>query len=108
MAIRGPKRAMNPWIDPVPADPARLLLRDIVSRGAHSRPFGFAPAPMQTKTLPEIESSELKSVRQFLTSLPDEERQTKAPRPAGESKGSIPLRNGITRARSRPRVSSES
>ena len=83
-------------------------LCDIVSRGTLSSPFGFVPAPMQTKPLPEIDSSELKSVRQFLTSLRDEERQTKAPRPAGEPKGTVTLRNGITRARTRPRVSAES
>jgi hypothetical protein len=63
---------------------------------------------MQTKPLPEIDSSELKSVRQFLTSLRDEERQTKAPRPSGDPKGTVTLRNGITRARTRPRVSAES
>lgn len=63
---------------------------------------------MQTKPLPEIDSSELKSVRQFLTSLRDEERQTKSPRPPGEPKGSVMLRTGITRARTRPRVPAES
>ena len=106
--MRGHRCAQSPGNNPGPADPARTLLRDIVSRGTLSRPFGFVPAPMHTKPLPEIDSSELKTVRQFLTSLRDEERQTKAPRPSGDPPGPVTLRNGITRARTRPRISAES
>ena len=56
--------------------------------------------PMQTKPLPEIASSDLKVVRQFLTSLRDEERGPRAPH-ASETRGAVPLRNGIARARTR-------
>jgi hypothetical protein len=52
---------------------------------------------------PEIDESELKAVRRFLTSLRDEERRARMPR-SPESRGNSALRNGIARARSRPRV----
>jgi hypothetical protein len=55
---------------------------------------------MHTNSLPEIDESDLKAVRQFLTSLRDEERQERLPRII-PSKGHVPLRNGIARARSR-------
>ncbi len=62
---------------------------------------------MHTNPLPEIEESDLKAARQFLTSLGDEERQTRNPRIPLESKGGVTLRNGITRARHRARHASE-
>ena len=55
---------------------------------------------MHTNSLPEIDESELKAVRRFLTSLRDEERQDRLPRTPA-SKGHVPLRNGIARARTR-------
>jgi hypothetical protein len=56
---------------------------------------------MHTNSLPEIDESELKAVRRFLTSLRDEERQDRRPRVPSSSGGQVPLRNGITRARTR-------
>lgn len=59
---------------------------------------------MQTKTLPEIAASDLKAVREFLTSVRDEERAARAPRsPLGpaNNRGAVPVRHGIARARSR-------
>lgn len=58
---------------------------------------------MHTHSLPEIEESDLKAVRRFLTSLRDEERQERLPR-IPPSKGHVPLRNGIARARSRTKT----
>jgi len=57
---------------------------------------------MQTPTLPEIDESDLKAVREFLTSLRDEERSARMPRtsPLGPP-GAVPVRNGIARARMR-------
>ena len=55
---------------------------------------------MHTNPLPEIEESDLKAVRRFLTSLRDEERQGRPPR-IPPTKGQVPLRHGIARARSR-------
>lgn len=55
---------------------------------------------MHTKPASEIASSELKAVREFLTSLRTEERQTRAPHLTSE-RGTVPLRNGIARARMR-------
>jgi hypothetical protein len=58
---------------------------------------------MQTTTLPEIDESDLKAVREFLTSLRDEERaarMSRTPTPAGLH-GTVPVRNGIARARTR-------
>jgi hypothetical protein len=64
---------------------------------------------MQTTTLPEIDESDLKAVREFLTSLRDEEGATRTPRsplgPHGRGRGhghAVPVRNGIARARMRP------
>lgn len=63
---------------------------------------------MQTKPLPEIDSSDVKTVRHFLTSLRDEERGTRAARlPEAPPAGAVTLRNGITRARTRSRTKSE-
>ncbi|HWE38249.1 MAG TPA: hypothetical protein VG406_16885 [Isosphaeraceae bacterium] len=53
--------------------------------------------------LPEIDESELKAVRRFLTSLRDEERRARLPQ-SPESRGNVALRSGIARARSRPRA----
>jgi hypothetical protein len=62
---------------------------------------------MQTTSLPVIEESDLKAVREFLTSLRDEEGATRTPRPPlgphrkGHGQGAVPVRNGIARARMR-------
>jgi hypothetical protein len=56
---------------------------------------------MQTHPQPEIDASDLKAVRQFLTSLRDEEREARAPRIPPDPKGTVTLRNGIARARLR-------
>jgi hypothetical protein len=56
---------------------------------------------MQTPTLPEIEESDLKAVRQFLTSLRDEERAARVSRAPLGPQGVVPVRNGIARARTR-------
>jgi hypothetical protein len=55
---------------------------------------------MQTKPVMEFDASEVKAVREFLTSLRDEQRS-----PRGGSipllRGDVPVRNGIARARMR-------
>jgi hypothetical protein len=56
---------------------------------------------MQTTTLPEIDDSDLKAVREFLTSLRDEERAARSPRAPLGPQAAIPVRNGIARARMR-------
>jgi hypothetical protein len=56
---------------------------------------------MQTITLPEIDESDLKAVREFLTSFRDEERAARTPRAMHGPQGAIPVRNGIARARTR-------
>lgn len=48
----------------------------------------------------EIDDSELKAVRQFLTSFREEERSARAPRVVGK-KAATALRQGIARARTR-------
>jgi hypothetical protein len=55
---------------------------------------------MQTTPVPEIDPSDLKAVRQFLTSVRDEERAARSPR-GPLAPRDVPLRNGIARARSR-------
>jgi hypothetical protein len=55
---------------------------------------------MQTKPFPEFAETDLKAVRQFLTSLRDEQRTTRTPANF-RLDSPIPVRNGITRARSR-------
>ena len=56
---------------------------------------------MQTK-LPEIQSSELKAVRDFLIGLTDDVRiPIKPARPAAQVRSAVPVSNGITRARMR-------
>ena len=62
---------------------------------------------MYKTTLPEIDESDLKAVRDFLTSFRDEDRVARMPRiplggPGASAGGSVPVRNGIARARSRP------
>jgi hypothetical protein len=56
---------------------------------------------MQTTPLPEIEESDLKAARDFLTSFRDEQRRERAPHVPLELKGAVALRNGIARARMR-------
>ena len=57
---------------------------------------------MQTTTLPEIDESDLKAVREFLTSFRDEERAVvQRARASLSLPGAIPVRNGIARARTR-------
>jgi hypothetical protein len=56
---------------------------------------------MQTTTLPEIDESDLKAVREFLTSFRDEERAAQRTRILAGPHGAVPVRNGITRARTR-------
>ncbi|MDR3637683.1 MAG: hypothetical protein P4L84_28005 [Isosphaeraceae bacterium] len=62
---------------------------------------------MQTNTLPEIDDSDLKAARQFLTSLRDEERRERSSRIPLDTTAGVTLRNGITRARHRLRAPSE-
>jgi hypothetical protein len=56
---------------------------------------------MQTKPLPEIEPSDLKAVREFLTSFREEERKERTARVPQSNNGAVALRNGISRARNR-------
>ncbi|WP_074305624.1 hypothetical protein [Singulisphaera sp. GP187] len=65
---------------------------------------------MQTNSVPEIEQSDLKAARDFLTSLRTEERpvhptHTHAPahnnNNQNTTRGTVTVRNGITRARTR-------
>jgi hypothetical protein len=56
---------------------------------------------MHTTTLPEIDESDLKTVREFLTSFRDEERAARTSRAPLGPQGAIPVRNGIARARTR-------
>jgi hypothetical protein len=56
---------------------------------------------MQTTRLPEIDESDLKAVREFLTSVRDEDRVARMPRIPLGSRGAVPVRNGIARARTR-------
>jgi hypothetical protein len=56
---------------------------------------------MQTTSLPEIDESDLKAVREYLTSLRDEERAARTSRAPLSPPGGIPVRNGIARARTR-------
>ncbi len=56
---------------------------------------------MQTTPLPEIEETDLKAVREFLTSFRDEERRARAAHASRDGHGPVALRNGIARARMR-------
>jgi len=64
---------------------------------------------MQTTTHPEIDESDLKAVREFLTSFRDEERASaRTPHSVLGPGGAVPVRNGIARARMRPGTKSGS
>jgi hypothetical protein len=56
---------------------------------------------MQTTTLPEIDESDLKAVRDFLTSFRDEERRARTAHATRDGHGPVAVRNGIARARMR-------
>lgn len=57
--------------------------------------------PMQTKPLPEIDNADLKAARHFLTGDADGSRG-RSPRPIpSATRGAVPVRNGIARARIR-------
>ncbi len=56
---------------------------------------------MQLTPYPEIDEAALKAVRQFLTSVRDEEHKARAPRIVQDAKGMVTLRLGIARARQR-------
>ncbi|WP_406699729.1 hypothetical protein V5E97_12805 [Singulisphaera sp. Ch08] len=59
---------------------------------------------MQTNSVPEIEQSDLQAARNFLTSLRDEDRPARpaqTPSPNNAARGTVTVRNGITRARTR-------
>ncbi|AGA29194.1 hypothetical protein Sinac_5040 [Singulisphaera acidiphila DSM 18658] len=79
----------------------------MVSRGLF--PFVVADyliLPMQTNSVPEIEQSDLKAARDFLTSLRDEGRHvppahTPSTSNHNAARGTVTVRNGITRARTR-------
>jgi len=62
------------------------------------------PLPSSTTTttpaLPEIDPSELKAARMFLTSVREEERRARMPHARFERQGPV-VRNGIARARMR-------
>ena len=83
----------------VPLRTRSSLPPDMVSRGD---PIPQSPTsdPMQTK-LPEINASELKAVRDFLTGTTDEVRIPRTTRPAQHVRAAVPVHNGIIRARTR-------
>jgi hypothetical protein len=56
---------------------------------------------MHTTPLPEIDESDLKAAREFLTSFRDEERPARMPHIPLTRQGAVPVRNGIARARVR-------
>ncbi len=56
---------------------------------------------MQTKPMPEIEASDLKAARDYLTSIREEQRKDHPTRIPLEATGHVKLRNGISRARMR-------
>jgi hypothetical protein len=73
----------------------------MVSRGDFIPAVPFDSDPMQTK-LPEINASELKAVRDFLTGITDEVRiPIKPARPSQHVRAAVPVHNGIVRARLR-------
>jgi hypothetical protein len=59
---------------------------------------------MQTKPIPEIEESDLKAARDFLTSFRKEERQERLAQRPLDPQGPVTVRNGIARARHRSAV----
>jgi hypothetical protein len=58
------------------------------------------PSSTTTTALPEIDPSELKAARMFLTSVREEERRARMPHARFERQGPV-VRNGIARARMR-------
>ena len=56
---------------------------------------------MYPTPLPEIDESDLKAAREFLTSLRDDERSPRMPRIPLSRPDAVPVRNGIARARAR-------
>lgn len=56
---------------------------------------------MQTNPMPEIDPSDLKAARDFLTSVREEQRKEQTARIPLEAVGAVTLRNGIARARHR-------
>jgi hypothetical protein len=56
---------------------------------------------MHPYPVPEIDESELKAARQFLTSARDEERRARTLRIPLDPKAGVAVRNGIARARVR-------
>lgn len=56
---------------------------------------------MQSKPFPEIDKSDLKAAREFLTSILEDERRERAPRPHREPHGPVTVSLGISRARNR-------
>ena len=94
----GPTFAFQILVD-VPLRTRSSLPPDMVSRGD---PIPRSPItdPMQTK-LPEINASELKAVRDFLTGTTDEVRIPRTTRPSQHVRAAVPVHNGIIRARTR-------
>src|SRR5258708_7175748 len=82
-----------------PLRPRSSLPPDMVSRGDPIPPSPTSD-PMQTK-LPEINASELKAVRDFLTGTTDEVRIPRTTRPSQQVRAAVPVHNGIIRARTR-------
>ncbi len=73
----------------------------MVSRGDFPSARLPTSDPMQTK-LPEISSTDLKAVRDFLIGVTDEVRIAPRPtRPSQHIRAAVPVTHGITRARSR-------
>jgi hypothetical protein len=62
---------------------------------------------MYPTPLPEIDESDLKAAREFLTSSRDEERSARLPHIPLNRQGAVPVRNGIARARARARTGSK-
>jgi len=56
---------------------------------------------MQTNPLPEIEESDLKAAREFLSVAPEEKRRSTPVRPSSPPSGAVTVHKGITRARFR-------
>jgi hypothetical protein len=73
----------------------------MVSRGISRLCGSIRFFPMQNKPIPEIDETDLKAARDFLTSLRDEERGARAARIPLDARGAVTLRNGIARARMR-------
>jgi hypothetical protein len=78
-----------------PNDASRLMSKSML-KPMSTTTTPAAPAP----ALPEIDATDLKAARRFLTSFRDEERRARMPHAAETPHGPV-LRNGITRARTR-------